>query len=140
MQLPLHVTHVEVMGPHFTKYHLSNGQVVHQFSAIDTGHHHDHPFSFTSTILWGGYVEEMCYLRADGRVAKRSVERRVGESHKVDADTVHLITALPKGECWTLITPGNWVQEPGFYTFDEQGIHHRYWNQDTFTLVTAKTT
>ena len=126
--LPASVTRIEVMGPHMTKHHLANGQVLHHFTQADTGHPHDHPFPFDSVILVGGYEEHEFMLHPDGSYTIVCRHRLPGASHGVKADTVHRITRLLAGACWTLITPGPKVQEPGFYRFQRGRIYRRAWN------------
>ena len=72
---PAHIARIEPMGPHFTKVHLGNGQVLHRFSEPDTGPPHDHPWGFTSHVLSGGYIEDLYMLRPDGIATVARVER-----------------------------------------------------------------
>lgn len=136
--LPSPVTRIEVMGPHMAKHHLSNGQVIHHFTQADTGDPHDHPFPFDSTILIGGYEEEEYLLHLDGSFDIACLRRLPGASHSVKADTVHRITRLLEGECWTLITPGRKVKEPGFFRFKRGRIYRRDWNGRWRRLLPAK--
>ena len=47
--------------PYLTRYHLLRwpclGVYVHKFHDSDDPPYHDHPWSFFSVVLWGGYVE-----------------------------------------------------------------------------------
>ena len=56
---------IEVMNDHFTKMHLGNGFVLHKFTAADgpDADFHDHPWGFITTILRGGYREEVLDLQ-----------------------------------------------------------------------------
>ena len=127
-ELPAPVTRIEIMGPHMTKHHLANGQVLHHFTQADTGWAHDHPWPFESTILAGGYEEEEYLLRSDGSHSVVLHARLPGQSHSVRADTVHRITQLFGTECWTIIKAGTWVKEPGFFKFKDGRIYRRNWN------------
>jgi hypothetical protein len=117
---------IEEMGPHFTKFFLPDWRVVHRFTAPDHAIH-DHPWSFTSTILRGGYVEMV--FSPEG--VPTTHHRRPGETHHVPADTIHSITGLPDGECWTLIEPGHWERHTRFYRHTETGeFVSRLWNEN----------
>ena len=121
---------IEEMSPVFTKLHLEGlpfAAVLHRFSDIDRGDPHDHPWPFRSTILSGGYVEQVYHPKA-GLV--ETVERKPGDSFDIGAGHIHRIVDLPAGECWTLIQPlGLKEQEPGFYQFREDGVWQRRWNE-----------
>jgi len=123
---------VEVMNDFFTKYHLSNGQVVHKFSRADAGDPHDHPWSFTSEILYGGYKEKV-YHPSGYKITYRQLHE--GNLNRVEATTIHLITELLREECWTLVTPEPATQKSGFYQFRLDGVYHRYWDEEAFTQV-----
>lgn len=131
------VDKVEDMGPHMRKYYLSDERVVHRFTAPDTGDAHDHPFPFNSTILYGCFMDKRFIPVADGRPNIRFYTRSAGNTYRVEADTIHLVSKLLSDECWTIISPEQKVQEPGFYKWDNEGMHYRQWNKD-FHLVTPK--
>ncbi len=134
----------EIMSDVFTK-HLFDFEgkvepfhmVVHNFTDIDRGDPHDHPFSFTTHILKGGYTEEIYHLLTrplHGKYwLKEIVERLPGTSHLVSANCIHKIIDLPTGECWTVIIPYEKVQEPAFYRFNENSIERRYWHEKEFS-------
>lgn len=118
----------ERMSDVFDKFHLDGipgTPVIHRFSDIDRGDPHDHPWGFTSFVLAGGYVEEG-FDRRDGSITCQ--RRYPGNAFFIDANHIHRIIDLPEGECWTIITPGPWVQEPGFWQFREDGAYRRPWN------------
>lgn len=132
---PNSVVRTERMGPHFTKYHLSGGQLLHHFKMAEDEHYHDHPFGFRTAILHGGYVEEVAQVCEDGTLAVAILERLPGTTHEVQAGTIHKLTGLLSGECWTLVTPGQKEREPGFYRADESGVWHRFWYDKQWTLL-----
>lgn len=136
--LPAPVIQIEVMGSHMTKHHLANGQVIHHFTRADTGHPHDHPWPFDSLILAGGYEENEYTLHADGSYAVACYHRLPGQSHRVMANTVHCITRLLQNECWTLVSPGRKVKEPGFFKFKHGRIYRRDWNGRWRRLLPVK--
>ena len=121
----------ERMGDHFVKHHIEGlpcAAVLHQFSQVDHGDPHDHPWGFTSFVVHGGYVEQVFQL--DG--SSELVHRQVGDSFHIPADHIHRIVDLPAGECTTIILPGPHQQTSGFYQFREDGAYHRYWDQADF--------
>ncbi len=91
-------------------------------------HIHDHPFSFTSHILWGNYTERIWHM--DG--SYDDVERHSGTVHHVKAHTIHEIIHVSEGGCYTLIIPEAWERHPGFYKFEDGKIMYRRWNQRKF--------
>ena len=129
----------EKMNAVFMKYHLKGlpfDAVIHHFSEKDNNEHiHDHPFSFTSHILKGSYVERIYEISEDGTYTSSIHRREEGSSHFVPASTIHEITELPEGECFTLIRPGQWEKETFFYRFEEGKAYRRKWNQRKFRPV-----
>lgn len=123
----------EPMSPVFDKWHVGGmpfAAVFHRFTEPDRGDPHDHPWPFRSTVLHGGYVEEV-YDLASGSI--RHVHRRPGDSFVIEPDHVHRIVELPLGECWTLIQPeGSKVREPGFYQWRDGVAFHRPWHRAEF--------
>lgn len=126
----------EKMNAVFTKYHIKGlpfDAVIHHFSQKDINEHiHDHPFSFTSHILKGSYVERIYKILADGSYRSTIRHRREGTSHFVEATTIHEIIDLPDGECYTIITPKHKERETCFYKFENGQIFKRQWNQRKF--------
>jgi len=102
--------------------------MLHRMEAPDPGIDlHDHPWWFTSIILWGGYVE----LRADTRdaptlaaVAARwpdtcqpgvTVVRRPGTVRSLRLDEAHTIVHLRRRTSWSLVIAGPRRRRWGFY-------------------------
>lgn len=124
----------ERMADHFVKHHVEGlpaAAVFHQFSQVDHGDPHDHPWPFTSFVISGGYVEQVFQL--DG--SSELVHRKVGDSFRIDAKHIHRIIDLPAGECTTIILPGPHEQKSGFYQFREGRAWHRFWDQEEFQGV-----
>lgn len=134
---PKDIVRVERMNKTFTKYHLGDGRVLHQFTAATDELFHDHPWPFRTTILSGGYVEVIAELKAVGKLSLTTVKRLPGTTHEVQAGTIHKLTGLLKGDCWTLIEPGKPERKSGFYKADEAGVWHRFWDQRTWRLLVA---
>jgi len=111
------------------------GIFLHRMDGPDPGVDlNDHPWSFVSIILRGGYTEQ----RADTRDAVRfaqiaepfetepiehygapprglSVHRRPGTARVMRLDEAHRITHLPNGSSWSLIIHGPTRRRWGFY-------------------------
>lgn len=94
---------------------------------------HDHPWSFFSLVLSGGYTETFAGDLDDAqRYAKgdpdRTVERtwRPGSIHRIRRDEYHAITSLRSGTAWTLLAVGPRRQGWGFATADGWVDHLAY--------------
>jgi hypothetical protein len=132
---------VERMNDAFTKYHLNReGEapwpfrpVLHHFTQPDYGDPHDHPWSFTSFVMSGGYVEEVFSI-TNGVWRSEIVHRLPGTSHHVLATHIHRIIDLPEGECWTMVLGGPHERETRFWRFGEH-IESRAWHEHDFRLV-----
>ena len=121
------------MSDFFTKYHLEGPwpfpAVIHHFTAPDRGDPHDHPWSFRSFVLKGGYRERVFYHR--GFTQEKT--RRPGDSFIIESGHIHKIEELLDGDCWTLIMPlGPSERKSGFYQFREEGSYHRFWDEAEF--------
>jgi hypothetical protein len=119
---------VEVMSPVFRKIHLGDGRALHHFAAGDEGDEfHDHPWSFTSEVLVGGYAEDVVVRLSPFTVMEQ--RRLPGTAHQVDASHIHRITRLLEPECWTLVTAGPVEREVRFYRHRDGGVQARLWNE-----------
>lgn len=103
--------------------------LVHRMDAPDPGLDlHDHPWSFLSLVLWGGYVEERANIREAVELAYAAdtvypmdprgeqVERRPLSLRSMRLDECHRITELRRRTCWTLVIGGPRRRSWGFYT------------------------
>ncbi|RZK35359.1 MAG: hypothetical protein EOO61_12030 [Hymenobacter sp.] len=126
------------MNKIFMKTHLLGmpfSAVIHRFRAVEEGDAHDHLFAFTSTILYGGYVEQIYFLNNEGHWDKKTVHRKPGDTFRVEATCIHKITGLPQGECYTIILPEAKVCETHFWRFDKHGTAScRLWDKRIFRL------
>lgn len=134
---PEAIVRLERMNKSFTKYHLGDGRVLHHFTAANDELFHDHPWPFRTTILSGGYVEIIADLKEDGTLALTRHKRLPGTTHEVQSGTIHKLSGLLKGDCWTLIEPGKQERKSGFYKADAAGVWHRFWNQRKWRLLAA---
>lgn len=126
----------EKMNAVFMKHHLRGlpfDAVIHHFSEKDQNEHiHDHPFSFTTHILKGSYVERIYEIHEDGTYTSSIHHRNEGTAHFVSAHTIHEIIELPDGECFTLIRPNHYEKDTCFYRFEDGKVFIRRWNQRKF--------
>lgn len=98
-------TFIERMSDQFTKVNFQIGKfsfALHHFTGPDIGHPHDHPFAFTTTILKGGYIEEV-WKKNGNYWWSTMIHRKPGTSHRVEAGDIHKIISLPEGECVTSV-------------------------------------
>lgn len=127
------------MNEVFTKHHLKGlpfDAVIHHFSEKDLNEHiHDHPFSFTTHILQGSYVERIYVIAEDGSYTTSEHHRKESTLHFVPANTIHEIIDLPEGECFTLIKPNGWEKETYFYRFEDGKAYRRKRNQRKFRPI-----
>jgi hypothetical protein len=122
------IVRVERMSPAFIKYHLDDGGALHRFVRPEPhADPHDHPWSFETTILSGGYLEEVFTFKPDGSWRSACVEREPGSRHWIEASHIHRIVALPLGECWTLVRAGPHERKTMFWRFGDT-VQHRAWN------------
>ena len=115
----------ERMAPHMLKVHLPQRHIVlHDFTAPDGGHHHDHPWPFESLVIDGGYTEEV--LRPDG--STYTIHRWEGDRFEVKASHVHRIISLDGPWCMTRIKVlAAAERKTGFYQYTHgQGMLFRF--------------
>lgn len=120
----------ERMSDTFMKYHIDGlpfPMVLHHFTAPDHGDPHDHPWAFVSTILRGGYTEEIFDLDTG---KSRTESRLPGQSFMIEAEHVHRIVRLHLDECWTAVLPlPGPTRTSGFYRFQQKAVLYRFWHQ-----------
>jgi hypothetical protein len=104
------------------------GIFVHRMTAPDPGIDlHDHPWTFWSLVLWGGYTEERAPTRLAVEQARYAAEwpnsctpgtpswRRRLTVKAVRLDEAHRITHLHKPTVWTVVVHGPTRRQWGFY-------------------------
>lgn len=127
----------ERMSEQFEKLHLQIGKfpiTLHHFTGPDVGDPHDHPFSFVTTVIAGGYVDEAWYPVGNEWRSRRFI-RHPGTSHTVLAKNVHRIVELLDGECITSVvwlSEGKQRREPRFYRLIDGVMRSRQWNEPEF--------
>lgn len=112
------------LGPYLTRWTLagerygppgSKAVFLHRFHRSDPDHVHDHPWPFTSVILWGGYSE---HTPADpANPAGPTVRRWYGPGRVLRRPALwrHRIELAPGREAWTLIFRGAKERSWGFF-------------------------
>lgn len=78
---------------------------------------HNHPWSFWTFVLWGGYIEQ---------VAEHNVRHHMKWLHGAwrPHGFRHRIIELPRGHSWTLILVGKTQSTWGFFTQAGFVAHH----------------
>lgn len=113
----------ERMNDRMLKIHLGGGRVLHLFTGEAPFHEHAHDhaqWGFTSTVVYGGYIEER--FRPDGSF--EHIERKQGDTFRVEATSIHRLVRLTTPETLTMVIPdlhtgnmsGDWCwREDGAY-------------------------
>lgn len=125
----------EIMNAEFTKSHILGlpfDAVLHHFTAPDKGGPHDHPFSFHSKVLFGGYIERVYHIDPDGTWRSVIIEHKQHDCFFVAATHIHEIIDFPDGDCYTLILPEKWEREWRFWSFNNGLATSRVWNEADF--------
>lgn len=64
---------------------------IHRFMKSDDDVPHDHPFSFTSYVVDGGYTEHRFFLNNEGEFDETVVNRVPGSLAKRQAEDIHVV-------------------------------------------------
>jgi hypothetical protein len=90
---------------------------LHKFLKSDPDDVHDHPWSYATLILKGGYWEWVPQFNSKGeRCGEIAHWRRPGHFRVSEANSYHRIELDPAITCWTLFMPGRKQREWGFLT------------------------
>ena len=81
---------------------------IHHLCAPDVALYHDHPWAFLSIVFWGWYVEEF----PSGEYLLRRAASWAWRSER----TLHRVSAVSSGGCWTLVFTGPKRKTWGFLT------------------------
>ena len=88
---------------------------VHKFLKSDPDDVHDHPWSYATLILRGGYWEWIPQFNAKGdKFGEIAHWRGAGSFRTAKASTYHRIELDPNITCWTLFMPGRKQRDWGF--------------------------
>lgn len=120
--------------------------------------HHDHPWPFTTLVLWGGYEEEITKHELYGDafdqpvLVREEVTRwnRPGVIRRNPAMHTHRVSKLPNGKCYTLVLRGQKERTWGFWSglglwtkwtvFDALSEDKKtLWCEDQYTLTPEDT-
>lgn len=86
----------------------------------DDACHHDHPWSFWTLVLKGGYVEQVTVKHGKGFDLRppwiRTRRNRPGMLLYRPAEHTHRISYLPNHTCWTLVLRFKKRRSWGFHT------------------------
>jgi len=109
---------------------------LHKFLKSDPDNLHDHPWGYTTFVIWGGYWEYT--ENAEGKRVKKwcgvgyFANRPALWKHRLELDPAH-------PTCWTLFIPHKRSREWGFYKPAEGGIEKEEWvHADQYFLEKAK--
>ena len=106
---------------------------VHKFLISDTDDLHNHPWSYFTFIIKGGYWEETF---VDNNTQKEKIKKWCGPGffQYVSSDHIHKITLKKNVDCWTLFIPFARTTNWGFYKFNGKGYtyisHENYKKKD----------
>lgn len=127
----------ERMSPAFEKLHLGDGVAMHHFTQEEPhADPHSHPADFTTTILTGGYVEEVFTITDQGWTSEL-IERLPGHTYEIAAEHIHRIVSLPEGECWTLVSMGTHRRTTRFWRFGAE-VMVRDWDRVEWVAVNVR--
>jgi len=100
---------------------------IHKFLKSDPDDVHDHPWSYFTLILRGGYYEWIPEFDSSGKKAGETRHwRRPGHFRRCSADSFHRIELDPAVTAWTLFIPGSQKREWGFWVNNTWISHNRY--------------
>ncbi len=95
---------------------------LHKFLKSDPDDLHDHPWSYATLIVKGGYWEWIPLEDSEGNhIGEISKWRGPGHFRISKAKSFHRIELDPNVTCWTLFMPGRQEREWGFMARDERG-------------------
>jgi hypothetical protein len=100
---------------------------LHKFLKSDPDDVHDHPWSYATLILKGGYWEWIPQFNSQGqKIAEIAKWRGPGHFRVSSATSYHRVELDPSVECWTLFMPGPQTREWGFLTRQGWVQHEQY--------------
>lgn len=97
--MPLYLTRWVLWG---SRYGDGFKAFLHCFHRSDDDVPHDHPWPYTSVVLWGGYWEET----PDGKGGMARRWYGPGSVIRRPAEWVHRVVIPAGSKCWTLFVPG----------------------------------
>ena len=93
---------------------------IHKFLKGDPDEPHDHPWSYFTLILWGGYYEYVPYFNESGKLVNE-LKRWRGPGHFrfCQPESYHRIELKPGVTAWTMFIPGRQQRNWGFWVDDQ---------------------
>lgn len=110
---------------------------LHKVLKSDESTLHDHPWSYATLILKGGYWENVPVRSAEGAiVGSQGIWRGPGHFRFRKSDDLHFLTLAKDKDgneipCWSLFYMGKKAKEWGFVPF-VQGIGYRWQNSEDY--------
>lgn len=103
---------------------------LHKFLKSDPDDVHDHPWSYFTLILKGGYYEWIPRVNSRGeKVGEKRRWRGPGHFRVCRATSYHRIELDPDVTCWTLFMPGPQTRDWGFLSNGQWIQHDQYLTQ-----------
>jgi hypothetical protein len=103
---------------------------LHKFLRSDPDDVHDHPWSYFTLILKGGYYEWLPQFNSVGeKIGELQVWRGPGHFRICGATSYHRIELDPSVTCWTLFVPGPQTRDWGFLSNGQWISHEQYLTQ-----------
>jgi len=103
---------------------------LHKFLKSDPDDVHDHPWSYCTIILKGGYWEWVPQFDNQGnKFSEVAKWRGPGHFRMCNAKSYHRIELDPGIECWTLFMPGPQERDWGFLVKNKWVPHEQYLDQ-----------
>ena len=111
---------------------------LHHFLKGDPDDVHDHPWSYFTVILKGGYWEYVPIYNQLGFITgEEKIWRGAGHIRRCHAESYHRIEVEPGVECWTVFIPGIKKREWGFLQHDGNWLNQT-WIQNEQYIVLRK--
>lgn len=117
--------------PHFRRWRIikypfiGGGIYLHRLLKSDQDAHcHDHPWDFTSLILYGGYVEYYPDKPAQIFLPLQVNSKKAEEYHKIDlvhGSTYTLVFMGPKRRPWGYSVNGKWIENSKYRVMKNSG-------------------
>ena len=102
---------------------------LHKFHKGDPGNVHDHPWSYATLILAGGYWEYTPNFKNNKMISETKHWRGPGHFRVCKPTSYHRIELKPGVTPWTLFMPGPQRQEWGFLV-DNKWIHNEHYLEE----------
>ena len=99
---------------------------LHRFLKSDPDAQHDHPWSYITFIIKGGYWEYVLTYDNDRVTGETKIWRGPGHMRRCRAESYHRVEIEPGVDCWTIFIPGIKCRDWGFLE------HNSTWSNFTW--------